>query len=830
MSRLIPLFKESALTRAIRYTSPFLLVGTVSFNAMADCGASGGTISQPTTDIRCQVTDENAKVTIDSTASGNIFFGGNNQQLVVNAGAELNADKDPVNFIGMPESGVWTLTNNGKMSASGTDSYADVIEVWSKDKTHNKLQINVNNNGEMTTPGGSVINVVDNAGGKLTINNSNKGKMVSNGAATISVKDTTVTTEITNKGEISNTGTAAAIETTGKTKVYNAGTIKAAGPDAIKFSGVETNDELILDTSSIINGTVDAGTGSDTLTLKGTSGSATLDNSSKQYKNFEKLVKDENSIWTLKGANKFDQGTTVNAGSLLLGDPDSTLTTSSVTVNSGATFGGYGSVKGNVTNSGTLAIANAAPGMESGEMSNFTIDGNYTGNNGNLVMNMALDDDTNTTGSKLVITGDTAGTTNVTINNMGGKGGQTIEGIEVIEVDGKSDGEFVQNGRIVAGAYDYSLVKGKTSNAADGNWYLTSALTDDNSGSDTDDTGSDSNNNSGSDSSNGSGSSYVEPPVRPEAGAYLGNQSAAKSMFMSTMHDRMGEQNFTQALASDDYMPSTWLRTSGSRTESKAGNNVENSTDSYMFQMGNDITAWSANATDRGHFGFMFGYGYADTDSYSAASKAGARHANGKTKGYNTGLYGTWYADAKNMTGLYVDSSLQYSWFDNETKGEGLASQKYDSDLWQASLETGYTMLAIQNAEKSLYVEPQAQVIYSSMNTDDFSEANGTRIHNADSDGYTTRLGMRIFGRVMKNTTAVEPFVEANWWHDTAANSLMMDADKVYDNMPSNRYEVKGGVEGKITNSFHSWANVGYQAGENDYSQITGMAGVKYLW
>ncbi len=43
------------------------------------------------------------------------------------------------------------------------------------------------------------------------------------------------------------------------------------------------------------------------------------------------------------------------------------------------------------------------------------------------------------------------------MNNAGGTGAKTLNGIELIHVDlGKSEGEFVQAGRIVAGAYDYT--------------------------------------------------------------------------------------------------------------------------------------------------------------------------------------------------------------------------------------------------------------------------------------------------------------------------------------------------------------------------------------
>ncbi|KFC13254.1 outer membrane autotransporter, partial [Trabulsiella guamensis ATCC 49490] len=102
-----------------------------------------------------------------------------------------------------------------------------------------------------------------------------------------------------------------------------------------------------------------------------------------------------------------------------------------------------------------------------------TVDGDYRGNNGNIVMNAQLGDDSSPT-DRLLISGNTSGTTNVKVLNAGGAGGLTTDGIELISVGGDSDGEFKQSGRIIAGAYDYTLQRGEGQNAA--NWYLSSAL------------------------------------------------------------------------------------------------------------------------------------------------------------------------------------------------------------------------------------------------------------------------------------------------------------------------------------------------------------------
>ncbi|PPS58698.1 hypothetical protein CRX72_21560 [Pantoea sp. BRM17] len=54
------------------------------------------------------------------------------------------------------------------------------------------------------------------------------------------------------------------------------------------------------------------------------------------------------------------------------------------------------------------------------------------------------------------------------VNNLGGSGAETLNGITLIEVEGSADSSaFTQEGRIVAGAYDYRLVRGSR------DWYLT---------------------------------------------------------------------------------------------------------------------------------------------------------------------------------------------------------------------------------------------------------------------------------------------------------------------------------------------------------------------
>ena len=102
-------------------------------------------------------------------------------------------------------------------------------------------------------------------------------------------------------------------------------------------------------------------------------------------------------------------------------------------------------------------------------------------------------------------------------------------------MDGATNGEFRQKGRIVAGAYDYNLVKGADQHG----WYLVS----DKNGSETDPVNTDPVTAPGE----GTGGDIIAPPaelhnmiVRPEAASYSANLAAANTLFATSMDDRPG--------------------------------------------------------------------------------------------------------------------------------------------------------------------------------------------------------------------------------------------------------------------------------------------------
>ncbi len=254
------------------------------------------------------------------------------------------------------------------------------------------------------------------------------------------------------------------------------------------------------------------------------------------------LTVGNNAAWT--GQTDIDAGTLIlgNAGAPVM------LASSQVNITENGTLSGYGGVAGNVTNSGTLDLRADAPGNV------LTVGGNYTGNNGTLLMNTVLGDDSSVT-DKLVIKGDASGQTRVAVTNAGGTGAQTLNGIELIHVDGNADSaEFVQAGRIAAGAYDYRLGRGQGSNS--GNWYLTS-------GKNTPDP------DSKPESEPVQGG--YDNDLRPEAGSYTANMAAANTMFVTRLHDRLGPVQYTDVMTGETKNTSMWMRHEGGHNRWRDG-------------------------------------------------------------------------------------------------------------------------------------------------------------------------------------------------------------------------------------------------------------------
>ncbi|EFT3418353.1 autotransporter outer membrane beta-barrel domain-containing protein [Salmonella enterica] len=537
----------------------------------------------------------------------------------------------------------------------------------------------------------------------------------------------------------------------------------------------------------------------------------------------------------LSGANTYTGDTNVQEGTLWLSG-DGTIgemgSQQAVNVASGATFGGSNgtTVNGKVTNEGMLVFGDSDETgaiftlngdlinmgtMTSGSSAStpgntLYVDGNYTGNGGSLYLNTVLGDDDSAT-DKLVITGDASGTTELYINGIG-DGAQTTNGIEVVDVGGVSTSDaFVLKNEVNASLYTYRLYW----NESDNDWYLASKAQ-----SDDDDSGGDVTPSDGGDDGGD-----VAPQYRADIGAYMGNQWMARNLQMQTLYDREGSQ-YRNADGS------VWARFKAGKAESEAvSGNIDMDSNYSQFQLGGDILAWG-NGQQSITVGVMASYINADTDSTGNRGADGSQFtSSANVDGYNLGIYATWFADAKTHSGAYVDSWYQYGFYNNSVESGDAGSESYDSTANAVSLETGYRYDIALNNGNTVSLTPQAQVVWQNYSADSVKDNYGTRIDGQDGDSWTTRLGLRVDGKLYKGSrTVIQPFAEANWLHTSDDVSVSFDDATVKQDLPANRAELKVGLQADIDKQWSVRAQVAGQTGSNDFGDLNGSLNLRYNW
>lgn len=153
-----------------------------------------------------------------------------------------------------------------------------------------------------------------------------------------------------------------------------------------------------------------------------------------------KINKIQDSLTTLYGENDYIGTTTVYAGTLRAG-ASNTLSSNSphiITASGTLDLNGFSHELASLINEGSVIF-----GGKGG--TTLSVAGQYTGNGGTFYMNTVLGGDDSVTDRLQFYS--TTGNSLLQINNVGGRGALTVEGIRVVEVENKaSDGKFNLHG------------------------------------------------------------------------------------------------------------------------------------------------------------------------------------------------------------------------------------------------------------------------------------------------------------------------------------------------------------------------------------------------
>ncbi|MFI8482008.1 autotransporter outer membrane beta-barrel domain-containing protein [Pseudomonas sp. NPDC078700] len=366
--------------------------------------------------------------------------------------------------------------------------------------------------------------------------------------------------------------------------------------------------------------------------------------------------------------------------------------------------------------------------------------GNYYGDNAGLKIDSVLDDDNSPT-DKLVIQGNATGNTDIRINNLGGTGALTDTGINLVQVDGNSAGTFSLNGdiqtkdnrqAIVAGAYAYTL-----NQAADGDWYLNSTIEDATPLSPREPTAP---------------IAPSSPRYSPAAPLYQQYGQALLDMnSLPTMQQRVGNRYWNAASgATQSSTTSTidgeqtyiengagWARVEGTyqRSRSNAGTiDTDAVTNRWKMQAGLDALLNEDQQGNKLIGGVTAHYG-------TSASQVDSFFGDGNidSRGYGVGLTLTWLQE----NGVYIDSQASATWYKTDIDSDATDRQLATDNNgfgYAFSVESGKQI----ELNDSLTLTPQAQLIYSKVDFDSFTDAFNTRASLDDADSLRSRVGLAL--------------------------------------------------------------------------------------
>lgn len=383
-------------------------------------------------------------------------------------------------------------------------------------------------------------------------------------------------------------------------------------------------------------------------------------------------------------------------------------------------------IAGDVVNAGTISLT---ADLEPAAGDNLAF-ANYVGEGGTIVLDTALADDGSWT-DRVRVDGDTSGTSSVRVNNTGGLGAQTVEGIKIIEVLGASDGAFMLDGdyviegqqAVIAGAYGYTLWQNGITDPADGDWYLRSQLLPPDDPADPPD-----------------------PLFQPGVPIY---ESYGKVLLglngLPTLQQRVGNRywNETQepAASSDGTgLPvieenGLWAIIEGSHAQFSPGistSGTDYDVDTWKLRTGIDgvISASEDGKLIAGFTGF-YGHGSADMSSFFGTGSIG-------TQSWGVGVTGTWYADS----GFYLDGQAQIGWFSSDLTSDWVGNLVSDNGGfgYALSLEAGQRVGIAPNWT----VIPQAQLVYSNVAYDDFADPFAAEVSLNSADSLRARFGIAI--------------------------------------------------------------------------------------
>ncbi|KPW53991.1 Outer membrane autotransporter barrel [Pseudomonas syringae pv. broussonetiae] len=567
------------------------------------------------------------------------------------------------------------------------------------------------------------------------------------------------------------------------------------------------------------------------------------------------------------------------AGKLVLGDGVSNTgvlnidSTSTLISTSGSIAPFRAASLASLENAGTLDVSDAGRALTG----TLTVNGNYTGQNGWLLLLSALGDDASASDRLVVAQGRISGSTRMIVSNAGGLGALTLgNGIEVVQaINGATSDSsaFSLQNPLSAGAYQYYLFKGGATAGSENSWFLRSAViapptpapppaqpTPQPTPEPTPEPAAEPiptpqpvpaplPNPEPAPTTPAPilpaatlpvpaiGTPPLPEPVRgaapialyrPEVANYSVAAPSAAVLALSslgTFHERQGDQ----ALPTEYGMaPAGWARVFGSDFKQRWSGDVSPSLDASFkgYQIGHDLYAWQQDSGKTQRVGFFVALNRLDGKVQGFAE--GFRNEETghlKLSGESLGAYWTLTTPG----GGYVDAVAMGTRLDGRSRSVRGTGVDIESHVMSLSAEAGYPLPLSQR----WVAEPQLQIIYQRIDLQD--QHDGIAHLGFDSQAYTTgRIGMRFKGSYQVAGAPLEPYLRASFWRTAGGHdTLTFDhAEQIKAEHGSATGSLGAGMIAKLTSSASVHWNADYLRDLDDHGAVgtSTSLGIRLVW
>ena len=384
---------------------------------------------------------------------------------------------------------------------------------------------------------------------------------------------------------------------------------------------------------------------------------------------------------------------------------------------------------------------------------------NYVGNDGELMINTKLGDDRSVSDKLIIDGGHASGSTALIVNNSGGTGAQTTNGIFLVEaINGGTTAvsAFKLGNAVRGGAFDYRLFRSGLSDGEEDNWYLRSTF---------------------------DGGVIVDPEEKfkiygPELslyGAVMPTASRLGQTTLGTLHARVGEEENLRASGQSKrkIVNGAWGRIFTQEYQDQYTSIVDPSTSTVVkgFQIGADIYRHQTARGQRDHAGAYFAVVNAHADVNGTVTNADAsayvrqRTGNIDLDGVSAGVYWTHFG----VSGWYTDAVLQATSYSGKA-GSNRTVISTDGIGGIASLEAGYAF----KFSRQWQLEPQVQLLYQHIKLDNTADQFST-IGLGASNSLLGRIGARLQHTGKYSGTLLQPYLRANVWSTMAGARNTVD-------------------------------------------------------